>query len=102
MENLETELKSVLEKLTPMLLAGKKAEDEEAKKAVKELTEEQLKILEQLEHMLKNKNPQCINHVDELRKMPETEELVRQIEDFEFRKASDALNELLKTIKNGL
>jgi len=47
-----------------------------------------------LESMLKNRNPKCMNMIDDIRAIPGTEELALQIEDFEFKKAATALVKL--------
>ena len=41
--------------------------------------------------MLKNRNPECVNTLCDLYAIPGAEELVQQIEDFEFKKALVAL-----------
>jgi len=98
MEVLEKELKSVLEKLAPLL-----KEAAAVKKAVP-INEEKLhQLFEQLESMLKNRNPESIRLLDELRTIIGTEELVKYIEDFDFKNAAIALSVLKEKtgIKNG-
>ena len=84
---LKSELKLVLERLSP-LLAGeslnKEAPDEEK---IREL-------FEKLESMLRSKNPECMNLLGEIRAVPGTEELARQIEEFEYKQAIAALSKL--------
>jgi CheY-like chemotaxis protein len=94
LELLETELKSVLEKLAPLL-------DEEGSKAKsKKITdkEELRKLFEQLETMLKEKNPQCMNLLDDIQTIPEAEELAHQIAEFEFKEAAVKLAALKKRL----
>ena len=92
MELLETELNSVLEKLTPLL----QAENSKAQ-TVKTDTRQSLdELLEKLEPMLKNKNPECMYMISDIGSFPGTGELVRQIEEFEFTKAAATLSGLKK------
>jgi predicted KAP-like P-loop ATPase len=51
-------------------------------------------IFEELEVMLLNRNPQCINMIDDIRAIPWSEELVNQIENYEFKQALDELSVL--------
>jgi HPt (histidine-containing phosphotransfer) domain-containing protein len=46
-----------------------------------------LAALERLEIMLKNRDPECMVFLDTIRAIPETEELVRQVENFDFKPA---------------
>ena len=86
MELLETELKTVLEELAPFLY-----ENESEKKAPSMSRQEQIKLLEQLEGMLKKRNPECADMLDDIRTIAESGELAQQVEDLEFKKALDAL-----------
>jgi len=84
---LETELKVVLSKLAPLFA------EQSAEREIKSLSGKELfKLLEKLEAMLKNRNPECINMIGDLRAIPGSEELIRQIEDFEFKKAIAAFS----------
>jgi len=85
---LETELKMVLKKLNPLI-----AEIENNRKEKKEDLEKIMKVLDMLEPMLINKNPECEELLDDLHAMPEARELIRCIEEFDFKQAS---KELLK------
>jgi HPt (histidine-containing phosphotransfer) domain-containing protein len=96
MDILEAELKAVLEKLSPML-AKAIAESEAKNKGVVLSKKELDELLDRLENMLKNHNPECMDLVDNLMSVPGTEELVRQIEGFKFKQALAALSELRKT-----
>jgi len=92
LHTLETELKTVLDKLAPLL-----AEAEEKSK-VKITDESKIKeIIDKLEPMLINKNPDCEDLLDDVRTIPGAEELVRQMEKFKFRQALEELS----TIKKG-
>jgi HPt (histidine-containing phosphotransfer) domain-containing protein len=93
---LEAELNAVLEKLAPMLAeAITKVKN---KNAVMN-TEELRKLFERLEDMLKNRNPECVDLLDNIRALQETEELVRLIECFNFKQALTALLELKKVME---
>jgi CheY-like chemotaxis protein len=87
-KELEAILKTVLDELAP-LLAGD--EGSNVSKTIDK--DEVIKLLNQLEEMLANKNPKCMNLIDEIRVIPGSRELVKKIEDFEFKQG---LEELLK------
>jgi CheY-like chemotaxis protein len=89
MHTLEMELTSVLEKLAPML-----AESDASSKPVMTDREQIRELLARLEPMLTSRNPECMNLIDDLRAIPGAEELVRHIEEFEFKQALAALTEL--------
>jgi CheY-like chemotaxis protein len=95
----ETELKAVLEKLAPLL--AKAAAATEAKKKETALSGEELRrLFERLELMLKTRNPECVDLIDNLLAIKGTDELIQQIESFNFKKALASLSELKQ--KNGL
>ncbi|MDR2577563.1 MAG: response regulator [Chitinispirillales bacterium] len=88
MNLLKTELARVLEELRPLL-------DESAAQAGKTLTMEQAAALfEETKIMLENINPAVVNLLDDIRAVPGTEELVRQIEDYDFESAAKTLADL--------
>ena len=83
----KTELESVLEELEPLL--------DEPCEAIQPMDAEQtLALFEKLEPMLANINPECVNLLDDIRAVPGTEELARQIEDYDFESAAQTLAEL--------
>ncbi|MDR3000194.1 MAG: response regulator [Fibromonadaceae bacterium] len=89
MNKLKTELALVLEELKPLI------EDSMEQKKLPVLDAEQTKALfEKLESMLENINPGCIELLDEIRAVPGSENLVQQIERFNFKAATKALAEL--------
>jgi signal transduction histidine kinase/CheY-like chemotaxis protein/HAMP domain-containing protein len=82
MNALKTELDTVLEELSPLL-----SKQEVPTQSTTLSTKEVIKLLERLEPLIKSGNPNCIEMIDELRAVPETELLVKQIEDFDFKPA---------------
>jgi len=88
---LKHELEDVLNDLTPIAEKSsgqtKKAETM-SKEAAKEL-------LLKLKPLLEDNNSECLDFVKDLEKIEGTKELIRQIEDFDFQKATDLLEELL-------
>ncbi|MCL2042535.1 MAG: response regulator [Treponema sp.] len=54
-------------------------------------TAQVLALFKKLEPMLFNVNSECIDLLDDIRAVPGTQELVRQIEDFNFKDAADTL-----------
>jgi len=59
-----------------------------------------LELLEKLGPLLKSGNSECLDFIDDLHRIPESEELIHQMESFEFELASpifDKLKEKLET-----
>jgi len=52
------------------------------------------KVLEELEPLLNSGNPECLKMIDDLRGLPGSGELIRQMEDYDFDAAANALLEL--------
>jgi len=87
---LKTELYIVLDELKPYLietvaanLTGVFAADTEENFA--------LELYEKLEPLIQRGSPKCTQFVNQLRKIPGTEKLIREIEDFNFSNAADLL-----------
>jgi len=60
-----------------------------------------LELLEKLEPLLKSGNSECLDFIDSLHRIPKSEELIQQMESFEFELASstfDNLKEKLETV----
>ena len=91
MDDLKRELDLVLDKLRPQ-------QDEHITHgpAVTADSEQALQLFGKLKVMLENINPECIGLLDELRAVEGTEQLVSQIEDFEFEAAARTLAEIKK------
>jgi len=74
-------------------------DESESSAPFKYLDTEQTKVLfGLLEVMLENINPECANLLDDVRAVPGTEELARQIENYDFESAIRTLNELRKEL----
>jgi PAS domain S-box-containing protein len=87
---LESELKTVLNELSPLL-------EEENRKEVVVANKEQIRIiLRKLEPMLVSKNPECEDMIDDVRRIPSSEELVKSIENFKFKKAQEEVIKIKK------
>ena len=83
---LKTELMLVLDELKPLLAEAGGWEKP------KPLSSEQiLALFEELEPMLDNINPECVNLIDAIQTVPGTEELARQMEDYDFESAAVTL-----------
>jgi chemotaxis protein histidine kinase CheA len=86
------ELDLVLAELEPLYL-----QTIESKPKVPKLSEEQCeKLFAKLEPMLQNKNPECLNLLDEIRGVEGSEDLEKYVEGFKFKPAVVALEELKK------
>ena len=84
---LEAELSTVLEELAPLI--------RQTKTSTRPFNKEQaLSLLEKLEPMLNNRNPECHNYLDDLNEIPGAETLVEQVDNFDFRQAIATLAEL--------
>jgi len=94
MSLLRSELASVLEGLKPLLTYGAVQAE-----PINLNSEQERALLDTLELMLDNINPECINLLDEIRAVPGTETLAQEIEDYEFESASQTLAILRKNRK---
>ncbi|MDR3013366.1 MAG: transporter substrate-binding domain-containing protein [Chitinispirillales bacterium] len=87
MNRFEKELILILEGLKPLL---NKQEKTKAPLSPAEISA----LFDNLEAMLANINPECINLLDDIRVIPGTEELVQQVENYDFESAAQTLAEL--------
>jgi len=89
---LKLELSEVLTELEPLI------EDEPHQSAEDVIIDisSLRKLFGTLEPLLDDSNPDCLSYVDELLHIPGCEELIKQIEDFEFQLASKTLIKLKK------
>jgi signal transduction histidine kinase/response regulator of citrate/malate metabolism len=88
---LKTELTLVWEELRHLL--GESAADG----AVNSVAAGKAPVLfDKMEQMLKNINPEVVNLLDDIRTVPGAEELVRQIENYDFESAAKTLADLKK------
>jgi HPt (histidine-containing phosphotransfer) domain-containing protein len=91
--DLETELKIVLDRLAPLLMETK------AEKNIEPLDNEKiLNILDQLEPLLDNMDTDCLNIIEDLQGMPEAQELIDQIEGYEYETALLTLENMRKEL----
>ena len=86
---LKTELGSVLDGLKPLLEAP--VETVFAEPLNPGQTRE---LFEKLEPLLKDRNAECMNLLDEIRVAPGAEELAHQIEEYDFKNALETLSKL--------
>jgi signal transduction histidine kinase len=93
MSLLKNELDTVLEELSllqapPVETSGMQFDKEQI-----------LAALDRLETMLKNRDPECMAFLDTVRAMPYTEQLVRQVENFDFKPALVTIFELKEKLR---
>jgi HPt (histidine-containing phosphotransfer) domain-containing protein len=93
MNALKAELTLVLEEFKPLI-----DESTEQKKPATMSVEEALVLFEKLQPMLEKINPECIDLLDDVRAVPGAEELVRQMENYDFKSAAKTLVELKNKI----
>ncbi|MCL2808435.1 MAG: ATP-binding protein [Treponema sp.] len=91
MKTLKAELKIALDDLTPLL-------KKENKKEISKISDLNiiLEILEKLEPLIYNNDTECLNFLDEIYSIPGADELARHIEDYNFKHAHTALQNLKK------
>jgi len=89
---LKLELSEVLTELEPLIEEETHQSAEDVIINISSLR----KLFGALEPLLDDSNPECLTHVDELLHIPGCEELIKQIEDFEFQLASKTLIKLKK------
>jgi len=90
---LETELKLVLDKLEPLRHKQKTIKTPETVEVDKIL-----ELFDKLEPLLKNSDTECMKLLDELYAVPGTGELVKQIEDYEYKRALASLKRIKKKL----
>ena len=93
--SLEAELKYVLADLEPLLLEAMAKSEEKTADAGKSR-----EIIGRLEPMLISHSTECMNLLDDIKALHGAEELLRQVENFEFEQALVELKEFIR--KNGL
>jgi CheY-like chemotaxis protein len=81
-EILKQELNSVLEELEPFF-----KETEEIVPVAEFDLEKSKELVNQLKPLLKSGSPESVNFINDIRSIPGSEELVRQIDDFDFEAA---------------
>ena len=62
--------------------------------------EEILELFEKLEPLLKNRNTECLKYIDYIISIPGTEDLVYQIEEYDFKLALKTLDNLKKKFES--
>jgi len=83
---LKSEFNRVMDELSPLV-------SETVRFAAKELADKDaaIKLLEELEPMLKTGNINCLAHIDGLLLIPGSEELIQNMEDYSFKQALKSL-----------
>jgi hypothetical protein len=97
---LSAELLNMLEKELKLALSQLEAESEtDGADAPQDgpLDEAALReLFDKLATLLKMGNPECCGYINTLRRVPESDTLIRQMEDFDFELAAATLSELRK------
>jgi len=92
---LQRELSAVLDELSPYLSVRTASPDPDSAFDV----DEARKLLEKLEPLLLSGNTESLKMIDDLRAIPGSGELIRQIDDFSFIAAAKTLSELKEKLK---
>jgi signal transduction histidine kinase/DNA-binding response OmpR family regulator len=97
LKNLETELSLFMDELSVLFNNGTETLDSAVK--LPELEPEKARdLLQKLEALLKSGNPECMKLSDELRAIKGSEQLIQQMEDFEFDAALFSLEKIKERI----
>ena len=83
---IEHELQNVISRITKNAITSRFATEEEAEFAKD--------VIEKLQELLKTRNAECLNMIEDLNKLPQSAIVVRQIEDYDFAQASKSLDTL--------
>ena len=94
MNNLNAELMFVLGELKPLLREAQENEAAATESQIPVDNELVYELLDRLEVMLDNINPECMNLLDDIRLIPGGGKLANQVEDFEFEAALSTVAEL--------
>ena len=89
--SLKTELYKILDALEPLLKREKAPSITETVSH-----EKKLELLNELHKLLEQKNTRCLTLLEKIVLIPGTEELVTQIEDYDFSLALETLNSLIR------
>jgi len=95
MSNLKSEFNSVLTKLTPLVRKPEPVSEANMPDAGKAL-----EILTKLKPLLRAKDTTSIKLIEGIRGFPGTEELVKSIEGYKFKQASDLLESIEGKLMN--
>ncbi|MDR1837962.1 MAG: transporter substrate-binding domain-containing protein [Treponema sp.] len=96
---LKIELTKVLDELSPLLEEAANLTDSETSFETKFLDpKEARELIEKLKPMIKSNNIQSLELINDLRRIPESKTLVRQMEDFDFEEAVLTLEALERKI----
>jgi len=94
LEHLDTALQKVLEKLKPLLVESQPDNNNEAANS-----EKALEIIGRLEPILLKRKSEYMNMFDEIQSIPNSEDVIQYLEDFEFKKALDELSKIKERLE---
>ncbi|MCL2176261.1 MAG: ATP-binding protein, partial [Treponema sp.] len=96
LEKLQTELKKTITELEPLVIKKIRARVDNHEESLDDAAVHEL--LEKLEVTLRNGNPECLIYISDLQLLHGSEELIQQMEDFDFDSAQKTFIELKKNI----
>jgi HPt (histidine-containing phosphotransfer) domain-containing protein len=96
MKILKMELDAVLTELTPIAKEHEHLLEESVEFVDNDTA---IRLLEEVEPLLANSNSESLAHIDELKAIPGSELLIKQIDDFDFKLAYDSLLALKESLK---
>ena len=93
------ELDKVINELSSKIKESESQESDSQEAGPKAMnTESMHELLNKVEPLLRDADPECLTLVDSLRMIPDSEKLVQQIEDFDFKAAKKTVGILRKNI----
>jgi len=96
LEVFKNELNMVIKELSVLFSNYEPHETQAIIKAIE--PEKAVELFEKLEPLIRGGNPECLNFLDELRAVPGSEELIKQMDDFNFSEAYSLFTELKRRI----
>jgi HPt (histidine-containing phosphotransfer) domain-containing protein len=101
LDRLNVELSFVIEEFTRMMEDKKQADGSDEKNEKKLDKAQALELLYQLKPILKIGDSDCLDLVDDLRAIPETEELISRMEHFDFAAAYEIITLIIQKLEDG-
>jgi CheY-like chemotaxis protein len=91
---LKEQLDAVLAQIVPLVTEPDNQQAEDL--TVERLdTATELELIKKLQPMLASGNPQCLELIEELRSIPNAKEVIKYMEDFDFKQALEALKKII-------
>nr|AGS51928.1 hypothetical protein [uncultured bacterium contig00003] len=97
---LKDELDAVLDEIQEEITKEKEKTEDHTVMAKEFDKVQMIEILDKLETMLKERNPQCMTLLDDIRAIAGTEDIVNDVENFDFKPAINKIRKKKEEMKN--